>query len=90
MMIGDFDAYQLTELQWRVILHGIRHKRTPSQNVPLNPRAKKIFIDRYLGKTLQEIGNEIGISPTRVRQIEYKVIEILRHPANMKRIKEYI
>jgi RNA polymerase primary sigma factor len=41
------------------------------------------------GMTLEEIGQEYGISRERVRQMEMKALRKLRHPARMRRLKAY-
>jgi RNA polymerase primary sigma factor len=40
-------------------------------------------------RTLEEIGRELKISRERVRQIETKAINRLRHPSRRKKIKDY-
>lgn len=59
----------------------------------LNPREERIIRLRYglednIIHTLEEIGNEYGITRERVRQIEVKAIRKLRHPARIKILKE--
>ncbi len=55
-------------------------------------RDQKILLD-YFGlygnpKTLKEIGKEVGISTSRVRQIIAHELRCLRHPRHAKKIKE--
>jgi RNA polymerase primary sigma factor len=40
--------------------------------------------------TLDEVGQEFGITRERVRQIERKALGKLRHPMNSRRLREYI
>ena len=40
-------------------------------------------------KTYQEIGEEVGLSRERVRQILMRALRMLRHPAKMKEIYEH-
>ena len=48
-------------------------------------RKQKILHMRFKeGKTLQYVGDEVGISKDRVRQIEDKMLSILRKPKNSK------
>jgi len=52
----------------------------------LSQRERQIIKSRFglldsIKKTLQQIGNELGISRERVRQIEKRAIRKLKHPA---------
>lgn len=50
-------------------------------------RQKLVLLLRLEGKTLEEIGNTIGVTRERVRQMEAKGVEIVRHKVFPK-IKE--
>ena len=53
----------------------------------LPARTAHVLRERWFeGKTLGEIGNELGISAETVRMIERQALLKLRHPARMKRI----
>jgi RNA polymerase primary sigma factor len=60
----------------------------------LSPRERKIIEMRFglkdgIGHTLEEVGNEFGVTRERIRQIEAKVLHKLReHPKSIK-IKSY-
>lgn len=41
-------------------------------------------------RTLDEIGNELGLTRERVRQIEQKTLAKLRHPRRSRRLKDYL
>ena len=61
----------------------------------LTEREKQIMIMRYglnntPVQTLEYIGNELGITRERVRQIEKKALRKLRHPSKSKYIKDFI
>lgn len=61
----------------------------------LTERERQIIIMRYginntPVRTLEDIGNELGITRERVRQIEKKVLRKLRHPSKSKFIKDFI
>ncbi|MCX5751231.1 MAG: hypothetical protein NT099_06160 [Candidatus Saganbacteria bacterium] len=57
----------------------------------ITSRSKQIIEMRYglldgKPKTLQQIGDIYGVSRERIRQIERKVLKILRHPSKLKKI----
>lgn len=48
-------------------------------HISLTPRQRRILNARYaLGRTLSDIGKELGISSSRVRQIEVVALDRLR------------
>ncbi|MCA9356288.1 sigma-70 family RNA polymerase sigma factor [Candidatus Nomurabacteria bacterium] len=60
----------------------------------LNPKEKKILEMRYgltngVQHTLEEVGQEFGVTRERIRQIEAKVHEKLRHNEKIKRLRNY-
>lgn len=61
----------------------------------LEPREEKVILLRFGfrdGKqwTLREIGNELGVTRERIRQIEKKAFERLRHKSNCQILKCFI
>jgi len=58
----------------------------------LKPNEEKVLILRYGLEdreqlTLEEIGNQIGVTRERIRQIEVKTFHKLRHPTRLRKIK---
>ena len=56
----------------------------------LSPREKMVLEMRFgIGDdkmhTLREVGNELNLSPERIRQIEAKALRRLRHPRDFKK-----
>ena len=71
------DREQMKETVWSVV------NELPD-NLPL------VIHERFVsGKTLKEIGVEIGVSLDRVRQLESKAMRELRRPKNSRRVKPY-
>ena len=48
----------------------------------------RMCLDINSRKTLQQIGDVLGVSRERVRQIEKKALRKLRHPSRMKRFDD--
>ncbi len=61
----------------------------------LNEREKKILIGRFgldgeNKKTLEEIGNKMGFSKERIRQIENIALRKLKEKQQVHHLKEYL
>jgi RNA polymerase primary sigma factor len=60
----------------------------------LTGRERRVLELRYgldgdADRTLSEIGDELGVTRERIRQIEAKALRKLRHPARAKRLKAF-
>ena len=61
----------------------------------LTDREKRILELRFgiedgRNRTLEEVGNEFGVTRERIRQIEAKALRKLRHPTRSRRLKDYV
>jgi RNA polymerase primary sigma factor len=60
----------------------------------LEPREKEVIELRFglrdgHHRTLQELGDELGVTRERIRQIEAKALRRLRHPAGSKLLRDF-
>jgi RNA polymerase sigma factor, sigma-70 family len=56
----------------------------------LNPQQKHVIKGRfYQGKTLAAVGQDLGVSADRVRQLEAKALREFRHGENLRELREF-
>lgn len=77
------NATEAHEEQMARLFMGIQLDRVLVAVDALPERESKIIYRRYMdGCTMQEVGDEMGVSRERVRQIEKKALDALRHHFN--------
>ena len=80
---ADAASYQLLREQMREILN------------QLNERERKVLEMRFglydgNSRTLEEVGQEFGVTRERIRQIEAKALRKLRHPIRSRKLRDYL
>ncbi|HIJ11024.1 TPA: sigma-70 family RNA polymerase sigma factor [Candidatus Woesearchaeota archaeon] len=78
------DHYDIAELQ--VTMSGALGELTKREEEVLRMR---FGIGDYQAHQLAEIGNKFGLTRERIRQIEAKALQKLRHPAKAKRLQPF-
>ena len=61
----------------------------------LTPREAKVLrlrfgLDDGRSRTLEDVGQEFGVTRERIRQIEAKALRKLRHPSRSRKLKDYL
>ncbi|MBI2863723.1 MAG: RNA polymerase sigma factor RpoD [Chloroflexi bacterium] len=79
----DAASHQLLKEQVQAVLGSLTH------------RERKVLILRFglengRTRTLEEVGEEFGVTRERIRQIEAKALRKLRHPSRSKKLKDYL
>ncbi len=61
----------------------------------LNERERRVLEMRFglkdgMSRTLEEVGQEFGVTRERIRQIEAKALRKLRHPIRSRKLRDYL
>lgn len=86
------EQYYNTELH--EVIMGILNEKKVDGNDRFNSREKEVIMRRFgfYGRTytLEEVGQEMGVTRERIRQIESKVIKKLRMPNTSKKLEPFL
>jgi RNA polymerase primary sigma factor len=80
---------------WNVALHHEMQARISKVISSLKPKERAIIVKRFgleneSEHTLEELGQEFGLTRERIRQIEAKAIRKLRHPVRSRLLQGYV
>ena len=89
--LGDFIADRGSVSPVEAAIQKDRAERVHVILATLTPREEKVLRRRFgigeeTGHTLQEVGDEFGLTRERIRQIQAKALTKLRHPSRSKRL----
>ncbi len=93
-VIGDFIPDANAPDPEEIVSKAILREKIEEALDSLTPREASVIKMRYglddgKIKTLEEVGEEFGITRERIRQIEVKALRKLRHPSRIKLFKDY-
>lgn len=93
--LGDFIEDKATVLPLEAAINSDLEEQTGRVLSSLTEREEKVLRMRFgIGiksdHTLEEVGQEFGVTRERIRQIEAKALRKLRHPSRSKRLKTFV
>lgn len=93
--LGDFveDEHMLTPVE--AATHAMLKEGLLEVLETLTPREQEVLTLRFglndeRARTLEEVGQKFNLTRERIRQIESKALNKLRHPSRSKKIKEFL
>ncbi len=92
--LGEFVADEKTLSPSNQTAHRLLQDQLKEILNDLSEREQKILTMRFgisdgVTHTLEEVGNEFGVTRERIRQIEAKALEKIRQHKSLKKLKEY-
>ena len=93
--LGDFIEDRDTEAPVAAVTHELLREDITDVLNTLSHRERDVLKLRFgledgRQRTLEEVGQQFGVTRERIRQIEAKALRKLRHPNRNKRLREYI
>ncbi len=93
--LGDFIEDRDTESPVQNVTHELLREDITDVLNTLSIRERDVLKLRFgledgRQRTLEEVGQQFGVTRERIRQIEAKALRKLRHPNRNKRLREYI
>ncbi|HEY9900246.1 MAG TPA: RNA polymerase sigma factor RpoD [Pantanalinema sp.] len=93
--LGDFIEDRETEAPVNAVTHELLREDINDVLSTLSSRERDVLrlrfgLDDGRSRTLEEVGQQFGVTRERIRQIEAKALRKLRHPNRNKRLREYI
>ncbi len=93
-ILAEFIPDEKTPLPSRKATLNLLKERLSEISADLTPREKKILSMRFgledgVTHTLEEVGQEFGVTRERIRQIQAKALEKIRRLEGLKKLKDY-
>jgi RNA polymerase primary sigma factor len=93
--LGDFIEDKSVATPFKAVTDLNLAEQTRKMLATLTPREEKVLRKRFgIGEaadhTLEEVGQEFGVTRERIRQIEAKALRKLKHPSRSSRLKSFM
>lgn len=93
-MLGDFVEQQSEKSPFDMAAATLLREQLNEVLNALTSREKQVLQLRFgleddHSRTLEEVGQQFGVTRERIRQIEAKALRKLRHPSRSKKLKDY-
>jgi RNA polymerase primary sigma factor len=93
--LGDFIPDEGTPAPAEAANQQMLREQVEDVLASLTSRERKVLqlrfgLDDGRARTLEEVGNEFGVTRERIRQIEAKALRKLRHPSRSKKLRDYL
>jgi RNA polymerase primary sigma factor len=93
--LGDFVEDKVAPEPFEMAAVGMLRDQISDVLESLTPRERRVIEMRFgllneRNLTLEEVGNELGLTKERIRQIEVEALRKLRHPSRSRKLIGYL
>ena len=93
--LGDFIEDTTAVSPSEAVISASLREQTRKVLATLTPRQERVLrmrfgIDEPADHTLEEVGQDFGVTRERIRQVEAKALRKLRHPSRSKRLRPFM
>jgi RNA polymerase primary sigma factor len=93
--LGDFIEDTMAVSPAEAVISRSLKEQTRKVLATLTPRQERVLrlrfgIDENADHTLEEVGQDFGVTRERIRQVEAKALRKLRHPSRAKRLRPFV